>query len=165
MTPAVEFRLANLQDVALIRDLVWAAYSRWVPIIGREPLPMRANYEQTVQEHDVDLLNVAGTMVGLIETQLHPDHFWIENIAVAPDSQGKGWGRKLLEHAEGKASLAGRGELRLLTNEAFGNNVALYKAIGYSIDRTEPFMGGTTVYMSKLCTPLSAHSSHLILPP
>ncbi len=40
-------------------------------------------------------------------------------------------------------------ELRLLTNEAFADNVALYQKLGYRIERREPFMGGITLYMSK----------------
>ena len=81
---------------------------------------------------------------------VRPDHFWIENIAVKPDSQGKGLGRRLLALAETKAIEAGCAELRLLTNEAFTVNIALYERVGYSVDRREPFVGGgITVHMSK----------------
>nr|WP_245340499.1 hypothetical protein [Mesorhizobium sp. WSM4313] len=55
----------------------------------------------------------------------------------------------MLERAEHKARAASRFELRLLTNGAFAANVSLYKKHGYTIDREEPFMNGTTVYMSK----------------
>jgi hypothetical protein len=44
---------------------------------------------------------------------------------------------------------AGLSEIRLLTNEAFANNVGLYQKLGYWIDRREPFRGGVTLYMSK----------------
>ncbi|WP_245523999.1 MULTISPECIES: hypothetical protein [unclassified Mesorhizobium] len=54
-----------------------------------------------------------------------------------------------MQRVEGKAREAGRHELRLLTNGAFEANVSLYKGQGYSLDREEPFMNGTTVYMSK----------------
>jgi len=47
------------------------------------------------------------------------------------------------------AAEAGRKEIRLLTNAAFEANVALYERAGYRIVRCEPFMDGTTVYMSK----------------
>jgi GNAT superfamily N-acetyltransferase len=91
-------------------------------------------------------------MVGLIETIHHPDHLWIENLAVRPDRQGKGLGRLLLAHVERKAVEAGRAEARLLTNAAFEANVALYTRGGYSVHKREPFMGGTAVYMSKKLT-------------
>jgi ribosomal protein S18 acetylase RimI-like enzyme len=145
----MEFRRATPQDSGVIRDLVRAAYARWIPVIGREPMPMKADYELAVREHQIDLLSSDGKAIALIETMLRPDHLWIENIAVHPDRQGNGLGRHLLAHAERKAAESGRAEIRLLTSAAFESNVALYEKVGYVIDRREPFMGGTTVYMSK----------------
>jgi ribosomal protein S18 acetylase RimI-like enzyme len=148
-TETPHFRPATRDDVTAIRDLVRAAYAKWVPLIGREPMPMQADYELAIAEHDFDLLVAGDVLVGLIETVHQPDHLWIENICVHPDRQGQGLGRRLLLWAEKRAAVAGTGELRLLTNEAFASNVALYKKAGFRIDRTEPFRGGTTVYMSK----------------
>ena len=144
-----EIRAAVPANAAMIRALVRAAYARWVPILGREPLPMNADYQRAVQEHQIDVLYVDGRMMGLIEMIIYPDHLWIENVAITPESQGKGFGRQLLDHAERRAARAGCPEIRLLTNAAFEANVALYRAIGYDIDRQEAFMGGTTVYMRK----------------
>ncbi|TPK71942.1 GNAT family N-acetyltransferase [Mesorhizobium sp. B2-4-18] len=146
---AIRFRPAEPADAAAIRDIVRAAYAKWVPVIGREPLPMRADYEKAIAEHPFDLAVEDGRIVGMIETTLADDHLWIENVCVAPEAQGRGIGRLLLERAEIKAREAGRNELRLLTNGAFEANVSLYKRHGYTVDREEPFMNGVTVYMSK----------------
>lgn len=146
---SIQFRPAEPADAAAIRDIVRAAYARWVPVIGREPLPMRADYDKAVREHRFDLAIEKGEIVGLIETMRHEDHIWIENLAVAPDAQGRGIGRLLLDRAERRAVEAGCAELRLLTNGAFEANVLLYRRHGYTIDREEEFMNGTTVYMSK----------------
>ncbi|MBZ9844541.1 GNAT family N-acetyltransferase [Mesorhizobium sp. CA5] len=146
---SIRFRPAERADSATIRDIVRAAYSRWVPLIGREPMPMRADYDRAVAEHPFELAVEGDRIVGMIETMLEEDHLWIENVCVAPDAQGRGIGRLLLERAEHKARAASRFELRLLTNGAFAANVSLYKKHGYTIDREEPFMNGTTVYMSK----------------
>ena len=102
-----------MEDAARIRDLTRAAYAKWVALIGREPLPMQADYDRAVREHAIDLLTVDGALAGLIETIVRPDHLWIENVAVAPDRQGRGYGRLLLAHAETRAAEAGRGEVRL----------------------------------------------------
>ncbi len=147
--PSVEIRPAALEDAASIRELTRAAYAEWVPLIGREPLPMQADYDRAVREHAIDLLTVGGALVGLIETKLQPDHLWIENVAVAPERRGRGYGRLLLAHAERRAVNAGRAEIRLQTNAAFAANLALYARLGYAVSRTEPFRGGTAVYMSK----------------
>jgi ribosomal protein S18 acetylase RimI-like enzyme len=141
-------RAASPADVPAILALVRAAYAKWIPLIGREPLPMQADYDAAVRDHAIDLLFDDGELVGLIETIAHPDHLFIENVAVRPQSQGRGFGRRLLAHAEEKARALGRNELRLLTNGAFEANIRLYEATGYRIDRREAFMGGVTVHMS-----------------
>lgn len=149
MQQTFSFRAATHDDAATVREIVRAAYAKWVPIIGREPMPMKADYEAAVREHQIDLISSDAGVVGLIETMLREDHLWIENVAVLPEEQGKGYGRRLLAHAQTKAMDAGRPELRLLTNAAFESNVALYRSAGYVITAQEPFMGGTTIYMSK----------------
>jgi GNAT superfamily N-acetyltransferase len=144
------FREATPADADRIGDLVRAAYAKWVPVIGREPMPMKVDYAAALSRHRIDLIEVGGALAGLIETLLHPDHLWIENVAVHHQWQGRGLGRQLLGHAEGRARAAGCAQLRLLTNAAFASNVALYERTGYRLDRAEPFhLGGTTLYMSK----------------
>jgi GNAT superfamily N-acetyltransferase len=148
-TSNVEIRPAILEDAARVRDLTRAAYAKWVALIGREPLPMQADYERALAGHTIGLLTVGGALVGLVETILKPDHLWIENVAVAPEWQGRGYGRLLLKHTEVRAVEAKRFEIRLQTNQAFAANLELYAKFGYAIDRTEPFRGGALVYMSK----------------
>jgi GNAT superfamily N-acetyltransferase len=154
----VEIRPAVLEDAAGIRDLTRAAYAKWAALIGREPLPMQADYQRAVVEHTIDVLIVDGALAGLIETALRPDHLWIENVAVAPEQQGRGFGRLLLAHAERRAIHAGRPEIRLLTNQAFAANLELYAGRGYIVNRTEPFRGGTIVHMSRRIEPLDTRA-------
>jgi N-acetylglutamate synthase-like GNAT family acetyltransferase len=146
------FRSANPDDAAAIRALVRAAYAKCIPIIGREPRPMQADYEAAVREHDFELAQRDGEMIALIETMLHDDHLWIENIAVAPVAQGQGLGTLLLERSEARAHAADRPELRLLTNGKMDVNIALYRRVGFNLDKEEPFGDGTVVYMSKRLT-------------
>jgi GNAT superfamily N-acetyltransferase len=154
--PPTAFRRATPADAGAIRTLVREAYARWVPLIGREPLPMRVDYDTAVLEHRFDLFQRGPAILALIETMLRPDHLWIENIAVRPDQQGHGLGSRLLAHAEALAREAGRAEARLLTNAAFADNVALYERRGYVVTACEPFQGGTTVHMCKrLAAPLA----------
>jgi GNAT superfamily N-acetyltransferase len=158
MAPASNFEIrpALSEDAAAIRDLTRAAYAKWVALIGREPLPMQADYQRAVAEHTIDLLIDGDALAGLIEMILRPDHLWIENVAVAPERQGRGYGRLLLAHAEKCALEAERFEIWLLTNQAFAANLALYAKLAYAVDRTEAFRGGTIVHMSKRIDPLLA---------
>ena len=142
-------RRAGRADVDAIRDLTRAAYAAWVPLIGREPKPMAADYGRAVDAHLIDLLFVGDRLAGLIETVPEKDHLLIENVAVAPAFQGHGHGGHLLRCAERSAAAMGYGEVRLYTNRLFAKNIALYLARGYRIDREEPFGGGAVVHMSK----------------
>ncbi|NJO22915.1 MAG: GNAT family N-acetyltransferase [Sphingomonadales bacterium] len=144
-----EMRQGVAGDAAAIRALTRAAYAKWVPVIGREPLPMSADYEAAVAKHRFDLLYVDGELAALIETIAKEDHLLVENVAVDPAFQKRGLGRRLMAHAEAVAAQAGYGVLRLYTNKQFAENVALYRRLGYRVDREEAFRGGCTVHMSK----------------
>jgi ribosomal protein S18 acetylase RimI-like enzyme len=147
---ALTIRRAGAPDAAMVRQLTREAYAQWVPVVGREPAPMTADYGKAVHEHEIDLFHAGESLVALIELIVHADHLFIENIAVSPRHQRLGIGHHLLDHAERRARDAGLAELRLLTNQAFASNVRLYQSVGFRIDRIEAFPGrGTAVYMSK----------------
>ena len=155
--PSIELRPAAPADAERVRALVRAAYVKWVPALGRKPLPMAADYDRAIREHELTLLFADGELVALIELIPRADHLYVENVAVRPQSQGKGFGRQLLAHAEEIAAARGLPELRLLANRVFTSNIALYRALGYRVDREAPFMGGTAVHMSKsLAAPLNS---------
>lgn len=142
-------RTAVLADAAAIRALTRAAYAKWVPVIGREPKPMGADYEAAVRAHRFDLLYVGDELAALIETIDEADQLLIENVAVSPGHQGRGLGRRLLALAEGLASARGHARIRLYTNQRFEANIALYQRVGYRIDREEAVSAGVVIHMSK----------------
>ncbi len=146
---ALSLRTATPADAQLVRDLVRAAYARWVPIIGREPKPMLADYAAALRDHRIDLFYREDRPIALIETILRSDHLFIENIAILPEYQGHGLGRCLLAHADQLAAEAGLAELRLLTNGKMTSNIRLYLSVDYRIDNDEAFLDGTVVTMSK----------------
>jgi ribosomal protein S18 acetylase RimI-like enzyme len=145
----MEIRRAGQADAAAIRELVRSAYAKWIPVIGREPVPMAADYDRAVRENMVDLLFVGARLVALIETVNAADHLLIENVAVSPAFQGRGYGRLMLDHAEQLAASLGLPELRLYTNKQFAANLAIYRRLGYAMYREEPFKGGYVVHMSR----------------
>jgi GNAT superfamily N-acetyltransferase len=84
-----------------------------------------------------------------METIGEPDHLLIENLAVAPAFQGRGFGRVLMAHVEQLALASGLPETRLYTNKLFAENLRFYTRLGYRLDREEAFNGGIVVHMSK----------------
>ena len=83
----------------MVRDVRGAAYTKWVAVIGREPKPMTANYEQAVIDHVIDLLEEHSRPIALIEIIPGPLYLLIENIAVPPDRDGEGIGGVFFMHA------------------------------------------------------------------
>jgi N-acetylglutamate synthase-like GNAT family acetyltransferase len=143
-------RRATLADAAVIRDLTRAAYAKWIPLIGREPKPMTANYERAVVDHIIDLYAENDVPVALIEAIPQPSHLLIENIAVLPTQQGKGLGDLLLNHAETIARSLHLKEVQLYTNAAFISNIEFYARRGFQEFHREPFpAGGVTIHMKK----------------
>lgn len=146
-------RRASVLDVEAIRDLVAAAYVGYTSLLGRTPIPMLADYAVAVREHEVWVLDADGTIVGVLELIVHADHLWIENVAIAPDHQGRGFGRRLLAHAEGEARRRGLPEIGLLTNERYIDNIAMYTRYGYRETHREPYLRSDLVYFRMAITP------------
>jgi ribosomal protein S18 acetylase RimI-like enzyme len=148
MTETMTLRSATIADASAVRALTREAYAKWVPVIGREPMPMTVDYVEAVQKHRIDLLYLMGALVALVETVAEAD-FLIANVAVSPAFQGRGFGRKLLSHAEEVAASLGYDEIKLFTNKLFAENIRLYGKLGYQVDREEAFKSGVVVHMSK----------------
>lgn len=151
MTDAIHPQIAREQDAEAIRILTREAYAKWLAVTGREPLPMRVDYSETVKKHRFDLLYSGSTLMALIKTVPDGDHLLIENVAVAPGAQGRGFGKRLMKHAEELAASSGLKGTRLYTNKLFTANLRLYEALGYRVDREEALDGGIAVHMSKAC--------------
>ncbi len=146
----MEIVRATAADAGRVRELSRAAYAKWVPVIGREPWPMTADYDVAVREHVIDLLVVDGGVVALMEMIPEEGHLLIENVAVDPGFQGRGYGRRLMDHAEAVAAARAYKMVRLYTNKMFAANVQMYLGLGYAITREEVLPAGTVVHMHKM---------------
>lgn len=154
-------RRATTADALAVRELTRAAYAKWVPVLGREPRPMTADYDAATRDHLIDVLRVDGEAMALIEMAPKPDHLLIVNVAVAPTYQGKGYGSALMAHAEEVARSLNLSEIRLYTNALFAENLRLYSRLGYRVDREEEHpQFGVAVHMSKRLVAIAdAHSN------
>jgi molybdopterin-guanine dinucleotide biosynthesis protein B len=143
-------RRAGPHDAAAVEKLTREVYAKWIPVIGREPLPMKADYRMAVVKHWIDLVEEDGEVVALVESIPRADHLFIENLAVSESRQGRGIATKLLAHAEQLARAAGLADVQLATNQAFASNVTFYEKRGYHIFETKPFaLGGIGVRFRK----------------
>ena len=142
-------RLATVSDVAAIEAIVEAAYSPYIARIGRRPGPMLENYRERIEAGGVHVMESAGRVQGFIILLDAGNALLLDNLAVAPDAQGMGFGRLLMDFAEQQAIGAGFDAIRLYTNEAMTENITLYGRRGYvETHRAEEF-GLRRVYMTK----------------
>lgn len=155
MNESVALRRGAQADAEAVRALVEAAYTKWIPVIGRLPIPMQADYAQALRDHRFDLLLAGPDLAGLIETRAEADHLLVVNVAVHPAFQGRGFGSRLMGRADAVAAEAGLARLRLYTNKKYTANLRLYGALGYRVEREELYDGpgrtrdDVTVHMVK----------------
>jgi ribosomal protein S18 acetylase RimI-like enzyme len=142
-------RLATIADCDRVEAIVTAAYSPYIPQIGRKPGPMEDDYTALIQQQAVrvleDELQIKAVLVLIPEAAT----LLLDNIAVDPAFQHQGIGRRLLVFAEQTAREAGLSAIRLYTNQAMTENIALYTRIGYVETHRGTTNGLHRVYMIK----------------
>jgi N-acetylglutamate synthase-like GNAT family acetyltransferase len=142
-------RRATTADLSDIGRLINDSYEKYVERIGRPPAPMTADYAAALEHSRVWVLESGDAIVGALVTEDHRDHLLLETVAVAPGSQGSGYGRLLLERAERDAAELGHSEIRLYTNEAMTENLTFYPRHGYRETGRAVQDGFRRVYFSK----------------
>ena len=142
-------RPADAIDTDAVRALVRRAYAHYVIRLGREPGPMRDDYAQRIADGQVWVLEEAGELIGVVVLSERPESFLLQNVAVAPAGQGKGYGRRLITFAEQEAKRRGRDELQLYTHVLMVENIALYQHLDFrEIGRIHE-QGFDRVYLAK----------------
>jgi ribosomal protein S18 acetylase RimI-like enzyme len=144
-----EIRRAVPADRSFVESIVQAAYAHYVPRIGREPAPMTDDYAGRIERGEVHVLENNGVIQGLVVLIPETGAMLLDNIAVAPACRGQGLGRIPLDFAERTAREAGYGVIRLYTNAAMTENIALYIRTGYAETHRDGEKGFRRVYMEK----------------
>ena len=134
-------------DAARIGAIARAAYAKYVPRIGREPQPMVADFPMHIGHGVVTVIEAEGKLRGFMVAWPQADAYLIDNIAVDPAAQGQGLGRKLIDHAVGEARRLGLPALRLYTNVAMTENLAMYRRMGFVETHRAMENGFNRVYM------------------
>ena len=142
-------RPALESDVQLFREIVDAAYRHYIPRIGKPPGPMLDDYARRVADRQAWVLEDAGRAVGILVLEETSSGFLLDNIAVLPDCQGRGYGRRLIEFAEAEARRRGFIDIHLYTHALMIENIALYQRIGFTETRRVNEKGYDRVYMTK----------------
>ena len=147
--PEFVIRQAASTDLSGILACVRAAYAPYIPRIGREPAPMHADYSRLVARGEVWVLDLAGTIAGVLVLVPEPAALLIENVAVHPRYQGRGLGGRLLTFAEDMARTTLKSRLRLYTNETMAENLSMYRHLGYQEEARREDDGYQRVFLTR----------------
>lgn len=111
---------------------------------------MLDDYAALIGNRHVHVLCDEGGVCGVLV--LFPDDhaMLLDNVAVHPGKQGRGYGRALIAYAEKTARERGLRTIRLYTNEAMVENIALYESLGFVETHRAEESGFNRVYMTKL---------------
>jgi ribosomal protein S18 acetylase RimI-like enzyme len=142
-------RLAELDDLAAVEAIVREAYSPYIARIGRPPAPMLDDYPALIGERRVHVAEREGVVQGVLVLLPRDDALLLDNVAVASAARGRGLGRAMLVFAERAAVASGYRFVRLYTNVAMTENIALYSRIGYRISHEADELGLHRVHMIK----------------
>lgn len=145
-------------DAGEVLTLQRAAFVSEALIYGTADMPPLT---QTLGELRAELAEAFGwaaregsRMVGALRARTADDLLLIGRIAIAPDRQGEGIGRLLLETAE-RASGARTAEL--FTGSLSEANIRLYERCGYRItERVDQGDGTAQVFLRKRLDPVSS---------
>ena len=143
-------RPARPEDAPAVRQLVQDAYGHYVARMGKPPGPMLDDYDRRIADGQAWVLEDEGRLAGaLVLEDLPGGVLLLDNVAVAPSAQGKGYGRALVAFAEVEARRRGHGEVRLYTHVLMRENLALYARLGFRETGRVSEKGYERVYMAK----------------
>lgn len=147
-TPMI--RRATSADRPRVEAIVQDAYASYIVRIGRPPGPMSDAYGALIEMGRVHVLEMSGEVVGLVVLIPEAEMMLLDNVAVHPEAQGRGYGRRLIAFAEDEARARGFRSIRLYTNALMDENQSLYKRLGYAETHRGAEKGFTRVYMRKI---------------
>jgi GNAT superfamily N-acetyltransferase len=131
MSDTFNLRKAQPNDVPIVEGLVGEAYAKYLERMDVKPGPLRDDYNKLVGDGVVWLADDGTGTVALIVLIPQDDHLLLDNVAVRPDLQSRGLGRRLFDFAYAEARRLGYDELRLYTAEAMTENLQIYPHWGW----------------------------------
>lgn len=146
--PAV-VRLAETGDTDRIRSIVKAAYSKYTQRIGKEPAPMKCDFQKLILRRSIYVLCHEERIVGSIQLTKDGQVVHVNSVVVDPMNQGLGYGRQLMNYAEQFAKSVGGTLIALYTNEKMHENLCLYPKLGYIEVARKMEDGYNRVYFEK----------------
>lgn len=155
---AVTLRAAQMEDAAAIEAVTRAAYERRAERVP--PYKALSETAEDVERHirrgGAVIVEQDGVVVGAVRTrEKRPGALLLYRLAVHPDHQRQGIGRRLMSAVEGVARSGRYEEVHLHARHTCPDLIATYERLGYRQvnDPTEPdYNHPVYLLMSKIIT-------------
>jgi tRNA (guanine37-N1)-methyltransferase len=108
-----------------------------------------ADVEASLDEWTYFLVRSEGRLVGAVRGRLHGEAWDIGRVMVAPDLQGRGLGRLLLEHIQAVAPAEATSYV-LFTGARSAENQRMYRKAGFSLRKDLPAPPGAVILTKRI---------------
>ena len=135
-------RTAEAGDREAVEAVVAEAFGVYLLRMNRKPYPMLDDYGAYIRAGQAFVLEAGGTERGsaalgsiracIVLVPGADGALSLEVLAVAGGSQGRGYGRALVDFALRRAKAAGARRLKLYTNEVMAEARAFYARLGFT---------------------------------
>ena len=126
-------RRAEPYDVNAAQNLLRAAFTPFIAVIGQKPAPMLADLAAAQAAGQLWLAGEGQTISALMVCSAQAGALELDILAVAPEAQGQGLGAMMVSHAGALAQAAGLGAITLYTNAAMQGAQRLYARLGFDL--------------------------------
>lgn len=142
MTPSnLKISLAEPDDAVEIAIIARRAFAKWVPILGREPIPMTMDYRAAILRREVWVVKADGQMAAFMKMSKIANSMFVDVLAVAPERQREQIGSAALRWAEATALRQRLDGVTLKTVAAYTDNILFYRVNGYTVRAQGEFNG------------------------
>lgn len=142
-------RSARVEDSDEVKMLISMAYGDYIDRLGMMPGPMLLDYEVAIRDFSVTVACKDESIVGALVLKINSIGMLLNNVAVHPEYQGCGIGKRLMTIAEERAIYLGFSCITLYTHEKMVENVELYRRLGYLEFKRVHEFGYDRIYMLK----------------
>ena len=134
---APRFRRAVPQEAALVRSIVREAFlDLYRNVDHPAPRPTTLDFAPLIADGQVWMIEALASTgpepVGAMVLEEHTAFLRLDIIAILPQQQHRGYGRRALAFVDTHAAALGLPEVRFYTNTMIERNVAFYRRLGYT---------------------------------
>jgi ribosomal protein S18 acetylase RimI-like enzyme len=143
---------AETTDAQGMKQCAITAYNHYILRTKLPPMPMLYDYNLIIKDHQAFVIKQNEIIIGILVLMHFEKGMLLDNVAILPEYQGKGLGKKLIEFAESEAAQQGYSEIYLYTNERMTENINIYSHLGFIETERRLINDRPAVYMRKSFT-------------